>query len=452
MFGKNGSNVKEVKDDPTKFNLVIEIARYVNDLAKNFFESRYKINHFAVYKANLQFNDYSESENFSVNLNPLYIIADSINNNHTREKISFKSGIKPYGNVAAAISINIKDFSDFDILYNFQKLPASLFNPYLITQTSFPLDRGTLEMNGKWSVKKGAIQSNNHLVIIDPRLSKRFKNKGTKWIPMRLIMALGRNFGNVIDYEIPISGNLKNPKFHLHDVILDVVKNIFIKPATTPYRMDVKSTEIEIEESLTLKWQMRQSFLKHVQENYIGGMADYLVKNPEAYIVVYPQHYAIKEKEYILFYEAKKKYFLIINKKNALSFNKADSETVDKMSVKDSLFVCYLNRHIKDKTIFTIQEKCTKLVDSSVVNTKFDQLNKERINTFISYFKSKKVESRVQINLAVNTIPYNGFSFYKIEYKGLSPQSLTEAYKEINELDGEAPRKKFRKERNKNAL
>ncbi|HEX7412504.1 MAG TPA: AsmA family protein, partial [Bacteroidia bacterium] len=39
MFGKNGSNVKEVKDDPTKFNLVIEIARYFNELGKNFFES-----------------------------------------------------------------------------------------------------------------------------------------------------------------------------------------------------------------------------------------------------------------------------------------------------------------------------------------------------------------------------------------------------------------------------
>ncbi len=454
MFGKNGSNVKEVKDDPTKFNLVIEIARYVNDLAKNFFESKYKINCLAVYKANLQFNDYSESEKFSVNLNPLYIIADSINNNHIREKISFKSGIKPYGNIAAAISVNIKDFSDFDILYNFQKLPASLFNPYLISRTSFPLDRGTLELNGKWNVKNGTIQSNNHLVVIDPRVSKRLKNIDIKWIPLPLIMTLVRNYGNVIDYEIPISGNLKNPKFHLREVIFDILQNIFIKPVTTPYRMDVKSTENEIEKSLTVKWQMRQSLLRSAQENYIEEMADYLLKNPESYIMVYPQHYTTKEKEYILFYEAKKKYFLMINKKNALSFNKSDSEKVDKMSVKDSLFVHYLNMHAKDKTIFTIQEKCAKIIDSSIVNAKFSHLNEERIHVFMSYFKNKGVEKQVQIAAAVNTIPYNGFSFYKIEYKGLSPQSLTDAYKEMNELNSEAPRKKFEKERkkNKNAL
>ncbi|MHB8259467.1 MAG: DUF748 domain-containing protein [Bacteroidia bacterium] len=450
MFGKNESKVKVVKDDPTKFNLVVEIARYVNDLAKNFFESRYKINHFAVYKANLQFNDYSESEKFSVNLNPLYIVADSINNIHTREKISFNSGIKPYGNAAAVISVNIKDFSDFDIQYNFQKIPASLFNPYLITQTSFPLDRGTLELNGKWNVKNGIIQSNNHLVVLDPRLSKRIRNKGAKWIPMRLIMTLTRNFGNVIDYEIPISGNLKNPKFHLCEVILDIVKNIFIKPITTPYRMDVKSTENEIEKSVTVKWQMRNNLLVNKQKKFLKKTAIFLAENPKASITVYPQNYAVKEKEYILFFEAKKKYYLMMNKKSNSSFTKSDSEKVDKMSVKDSLFVCYLNKLIKDPTIFTIQDKCIGYVGSAIVNSKYNLLNKERVNAFMFYFREMNVGKKIKIATAQDLVPYDGFSFYKIDYKGNFPDGLIKAYRKMNELNEEKPRKQFEKERNKN--
>jgi hypothetical protein len=46
-----------------------------------------------------------------------------------------------------AISINPKDTSDFDLHVNVRKLPATLFNPYLISQSSFPLDRGTIELN-----------------------------------------------------------------------------------------------------------------------------------------------------------------------------------------------------------------------------------------------------------------------------------------------------------------
>jgi len=115
-----------------------------------------------------------------------------------------------------------------------------MFNPYLISYTSFPLDRGTLELNGTWNVRNDQIESANHLLIIDPRVTKRLRKKDAKWIPMPLIMALIRERGNVIDYEIPITGSLKNPKFHLHDVLVDLIENIFVKPATTPYRMEVK--------------------------------------------------------------------------------------------------------------------------------------------------------------------------------------------------------------------
>ena len=56
--------------------------------------------------------------------------------------------------VSVAVSINPKDSSDFDLQYHFQKLPVSMFNPYIISSTSFPLDRGTLEFNGFMECEK----------------------------------------------------------------------------------------------------------------------------------------------------------------------------------------------------------------------------------------------------------------------------------------------------------
>jgi hypothetical protein len=94
------------------------------------------------------------SEKFSVDINPLYFIADSIDKNHSRVEASFKSGIKPYGNVTVSLSVNPKDTGDFDMQYHFQKFPAAMFNPYLLSYTSFPLDRGTIELNGTWTGKK----------------------------------------------------------------------------------------------------------------------------------------------------------------------------------------------------------------------------------------------------------------------------------------------------------
>jgi hypothetical protein len=447
MFGKDGVNINAAKANAEKFNLVIEIARYAKVIADNFFKSDYKINHLGIYNGDIKFNDFSTSEKFAMDLNPITVIADSIDKNQNRVNVSLKSIIKPYGNVSMALSMNPKDSSDFDLQYHFQKLPVSMFNPYIISFTSFPLDRGTLEFKGTWNVRNGMIQSNNHLVIVDPRVTKRVRNKDTKWIPVPLIMTFIRERGNFIDYEIPITGNLKDPKFHLSDVIFDLIGNIFVKPPSTPYIVYVKNVENEIEKSITLNWETRHNSILPAQGKFIENMADFLVKNPEAFITVYPQQYSIKEKEYILFFEAKKKFFLVTNNKNAQSFNEEDSIKVDEMSVKDSLFVHYLNKQINDSLVFTIQEKCTRIIDSAIINTKFEQLNKERENVFVSYFKKREVEKRVKISTGENVIPYNGFSFYKIEYKGEFPEYLIKAYQQMNELNNEAPRKKFRQKR-----
>lgn len=450
MFGRNGTNLVTGKLNDAKFNLVFEIANYIKMLSKNFFRSDFKVNRLAIYKGDVKFNDFSINDKFSIAANPLYIIADSIAKNHKRVNIAFKSRIQPYGAVTVNVSINPKDSSDFDLHYHLQKLAASMFNPYLITYTSFPLDRGTIELNGNWTVRNGIIKSDNHLLIIDPRVSMRLKNKNTKRIPVRLLMFFIRERGNVIDYEIPISGNLKNPKFHLHDIMKHAFTNVFVKPVTIPYRSNVKYRENEIEKSLTLKWNMRQSSLIRNQKKFVNKMVEFLKQNPEASISVYPMQYAEKEKEYIRFFEAKKKYFLFINNKNAGLFSEKDSLIVDKMSVKDSKFVYYLDKKVHNPMLFTVQDKCNLFIGSGNINAKFNRLNKERKNAFMSDFKKDALANRVIFHNGENSIPYNGYSFYKIVYKGEFPKYLTRAYQIMNDLNNETPRKEFKKEREKN--
>ena len=138
--------------------------------------------------------------------------------------------------------------------------------------------------------------------------------------------------------------------------------------------MEVKTLETQIEKSLSLNWDMREASLGSTQERFLKTMVEFLKKNPDAKLTVTPQYYDLKEKEYILFYEAKKKYFaahhnLPNTSKNSAAIDKNDSVKSDKMSIKDSLFVKYLNSKIKDPLLFTIQEKCAKFVDQNIIET-----------------------------------------------------------------------------------
>ncbi|MEI7661627.1 MAG: DUF748 domain-containing protein, partial [Bacteroidota bacterium] len=452
IFGKNGSKVAAARADPARFNLVIEIARYVKQLSVNFFQSDYKINRLAIYKGDLKFNDFALLEQFSVDLDPLFIRADSIDKLHDWVDVDIRSGIAPYGSLLVKLRINPKDSTDFDLQYHLQHLPASLFNPYLVTYTSYPLDRGTIELNGTWNVRDGFIKSENHVVIIDPRVTRRVKNKGARWLPLNLIMALVRERGNVIDYEIPITGNIKNPEFNLTDILLDMVKNIFVKPLTTPYRMQVKTVETEIEKSLTVKWRMRQNSMDPDQEKFVGRIADFLDEDRAAFISVSPQQYAAREKESILFFEAKKKYFLAAHLAAGRGFNEDDSEKVDKMSITDSLFLKYIHSQVSDTALITRQEQCTRLVGTGLINARFIKLNRERLASFMLCFKKKGLDKRVKLSAGVNLVPYDGYSFYKIEYKGEFPESLIRASNKLNKLNDVSPRRKFKRERAKSKL
>lgn len=449
MFGEGGQNVAAANANPNKFNLVIEVAKFVQQISKNMLRSHYKAGRLAIYDGDFQFSDYSLGEKFHVGLYPFTAIADSVDKERERIKVKVKSGIKPYGAFWVAVSVNPEDSSYFDLDYRFHKIPLSMFNPYIKTYTSFPLDRGSMEFVGNWNVRGGNINSNNHLIIIDPRTSKKVRNKDTKWLPVPLAMAILRERGNVIDYEIPIAGNLNDPKFNFWDVILDILKNVFVKPVTTPYRMEVKNVERKLEKSLTMKWEMREHMLSSSQEKFIKKMIDFLEDNPEANITINPQCYKVKEQEFILLFEAKKRYFLVRHGMKSTAFSEQDSVEVDKISIKDPGFLKYLDDQVKSATLFTVQHKAAQMIKQSVVNARFEDLVKARQATFLEMFKEENLDKRVKFLSNKNVVPFDGFSFYEITYKGDFPDYLREAYDKMDEFDDLSPRKKYRKKREK---
>jgi hypothetical protein len=449
MFAKKGSGGVGVNGEPEKLNIIITIGRYIKSLSREFFNSDYRLNNLAISKGELTFNDFSLSEEFSAGLHGLNIVADSINKSKRRVNIFLHSALKPYGNMVIKLSIDPNDSSYYNLNYHIENIPVSLFNPYTVTFTSFPLDRGTIELNGAWNVLGGNIDSKNHLIIVDPRSTKRVRGKDKKWLPVPLIFAFIRERGDVIDYEIPITGSLKNPKFHFHDAVMHLLQNIFVKPVTTPYRFEVKNMEQAIEKSSMIKWPFMSSSLLPSQDKFLSETAEFLEKNKEATITVHPYAYTIKEKEHINFFEAKKKYFLYTNHLTPGTFTEKDSLSVSMLAIRDSSFLRYLNARVKDKLLFTLQEKCARLVGTELINSQLKRLNKNRQQIFMDYFKKRSVADRVKLQDIKNTIPFDGFSYYEIYYKGDIPPELLKAYQKMNELNAESPRIKYRKEHKK---
>ena len=148
IFGTSGANVKIVNNRIGSFNLIIELAKYMKAIFKDFLKSEYKINHLELKNGDFHFNDYSIQESYKTALTPFTVKADSLNSQQQWAQIFLESDIKPYGKLTASASMNPKDNRDFNIIYKLENIPATAFNPYLINYTSYPLDRGVIEVIG----------------------------------------------------------------------------------------------------------------------------------------------------------------------------------------------------------------------------------------------------------------------------------------------------------------
>lgn len=445
MFGKLGSK-PGVHSDQAQFNLILKVAEYLQQLLRNFAQSDYKIDKLTVYKGNFVFSDYSPYERFMVDAMPVHITGDSIDKDNARLKLKLKTVVRPYGDIDLNVSLDPKNYGTFDIDYALHRVPVSIFNPYLITYTSFPLNRGSLQLSGNWHVVDSIIQSTNHLLIMDPRVGKRIKRGNNKWLPLPLIMSIARDAGEVIDYEIPVKGNLKSPVFDLKQVIWDIVRNIFVKPPLTPYLMQVKQTESTVEKMLTVDWDARQAALSPQEEKFVAMIAAFLKRNPANTIKVMPLVYADKEKEHIAYFEGKKQYYFA-TRKGSNEMTEDDSVAIEQLSVKDAGFMHYLNKMGTDSMMFTTQQRCRYAVGDALIETRFKQLNEARKKAFLAAFMANGTAAQIKFAAPEMSVPFNGFSRYKLDYNGNIPDQLRKAYQSLAETNERVPRKKYNKQR-----
>jgi hypothetical protein len=86
-----------------------------------------------------------------------------------------------------------------------------------------------------------------------------------------------------------------------------------------------------------------------------------------------------------------------------------------------------------------------------VVDAHLKRLEKERVDAFRKYFEKDGTANRVIIKPTENSIPYIGFSYFRLAYPGELPRNLQKAYQKMNDLNDEVPRKKYFDRRKKEA-
>jgi uncharacterized protein involved in outer membrane biogenesis len=124
-----------------------------------------------------------------------------------------------------------------DLKIAFTDIELSPFTPYANTYLGYSVDKGKLNLDLSYKIDKKALTSKNKLFIDQFTFGKQVQSDKAIKLPVRLAIALLKDRKGEIHLDLPVMGQTDDPKFSIWGVIGQVLKNLLVKAATSPFAL-----------------------------------------------------------------------------------------------------------------------------------------------------------------------------------------------------------------------
>lgn len=121
-----------------------------------------------------------------------------------------------------------------DLKIAFTDIELSPFTPYANTFLGYSIDKGKLNLDLSYKIDKKALTSQNKLFLDQFTFGKHVESDQATKLPVRLAIALLKDRKGEIHLDLPVVGQTDDPKFSVWKVVLQMLKNLLVKAATSP--------------------------------------------------------------------------------------------------------------------------------------------------------------------------------------------------------------------------
>jgi hypothetical protein len=124
-----------------------------------------------------------------------------------------------------------------DLTIAFSDIELSPLTPYSNTYLGYDIDKGKLSLNLSYKIDKKALTSTNKVFIDQFTFGKQVESPKATKLPVRLAIALLKDRKGEIHLDLPVAGRTDDPKFSVWKVVLQMLKNLLVKAATSPFSL-----------------------------------------------------------------------------------------------------------------------------------------------------------------------------------------------------------------------
>ena len=124
-----------------------------------------------------------------------------------------------------------------DLKVSFKDMDLSPISPYSGTYVGYTIQKGKLSFDLKYLIVKKKLDSENKIFIDQLTLGEKVESPQATKLPVGLAIALLKDRKGEINLDIPVTGNIDDPKFSLGRIIIQVLVNLITKAITAPFAL-----------------------------------------------------------------------------------------------------------------------------------------------------------------------------------------------------------------------
>ncbi|MDB6027353.1 MAG: uncharacterized protein JWM68_3576 [Verrucomicrobiales bacterium] len=169
------------------------------------------------------------------------------------------------------------------------------FTPYMEKFAGYPLKKGNLSVALQYEVHGKQLKAQNKIQIDQLTLGSRNNSPDATKLPVKLGVALLKDRHGKIELDVPLSGNLDDPKFRIGPIVLQVFVNILTKAATSPFTL-LGAMFGGGEEMSYVDFAPGQSQIPEVENAKLDKLAKSLYERPELSLEISGSMDAMKDR------------------------------------------------------------------------------------------------------------------------------------------------------------
>ncbi|MFP4533504.1 MAG: DUF748 domain-containing protein [Desulfobacterales bacterium] len=124
-----------------------------------------------------------------------------------------------------------------DISFKLQNMELSPFSTYSGKYIGKAIEKGKLNLDLEYSIENKKLEAENQVLLNQFNLGHRVESETAVNLPVGLAIALLKDRKGRIDLDMPVSGRLDDPEFSLTGVIIQSLRNLVAKAATSPFAL-----------------------------------------------------------------------------------------------------------------------------------------------------------------------------------------------------------------------